>query len=64
MESQMKHLITDLAVGILGLFVGIDNLIRWMNNESLIHGLIIGIICLIFAAPWLVYVFARRRKSI
>jgi len=63
MRTQVKHFWTNLAVGVLGLFVGIDNLLRWMSSDSLTQGLIIGTLCTILATAWIVYVFVKRSKE-
>ena len=63
MGTQVKHFLTNLAVGLLGLFVGISNLLRWMNDGSLTHELVIGTLCTILALIWLVYVFVKRSKE-
>jgi hypothetical protein len=40
---QQKHLFyTNLAVGILGLFVGASNLLRWDQNRFDTHSLVLG----------------------
>ena len=63
MGTQVNHFWTNLAVGILGLFVGIDNLLRWLSNDSLTQGLVIGILCTTLATVWLYYVFVKRYKD-
>ena len=63
MGTQVKHFWTNLAVGVLGLFVGISNLLRWMNDGSLTQELVIGLLCTTLATAWLVYVFIKRSKE-
>ena len=63
MTQQIRHFWTNLAVGILGLFVGIDNLLRWISNDSFTQGLIIGTLCTILATIWLVYVLVKRNTE-
>ena len=63
MAQQIRHFWTNLAVGILGLFVGIDNLLRWISNDSFTQGLVIGALCSILATIWLVYVFVKRHTE-
>ena len=60
MAQQIKNFWTNLAVGILGLFVGIDNLLRWVSNDSFTQGLIIGTLCSVLATIWLVYILIKR----
>ena len=60
MAKQIKHFWTNLAVGILGLFVGIDNLLRWFSNDSFTKELVIGALCTILATIWIVYMFFKR----
>ena len=54
---------TNLAVGILGLIVGIDYLIRWTGDDFLSREFIIGSICTILAISWLIYVFVKRNNK-
>ncbi|MFH1851590.1 MAG: hypothetical protein ABIA75_04530 [Candidatus Neomarinimicrobiota bacterium] len=63
MGTQVNHFWTNIAVGVLGLFVGIDNLLGWMSDSSLTQELVIGSICTILATTWLVYVFVKRNKE-
>ena len=63
MGIQVNHFLTNLAVGVLGLFVGINNLLRWISDNSLTQELVIGSICTILATAWLVYVFVKRSKK-
>ena len=64
MAQQNKLFWTNLAVGILGVFVGIDNLLRWFDSASHTSNLIIGLICTICAVGWLVYVlFIKKNRS-
>lgn len=63
MTKQIKHFWTNLAVGILGLFVGIDNLLTWFSNDSFTKELIIGALCTILAAIWIVYTFVKRNTE-
>ena len=60
MTRQINTIWTNLAVGILGLLVGIDNLLRWLGDNSLTQGLVIGILCIVLATSWLVYVLVKR----
>jgi len=60
MAQQIKNFWTNLAVGILGLFVGIDNLLRWVSNDSFTQGLVIGTLCTVLATIWLVYILIKR----
>ena len=60
MTRQIKTIWTNLAVGILGLFVGIDNLLRWVSNDSFTQGLVIGTLCTVLATSWLVYVLIKK----
>ena len=60
MAQQIKNVWTNLAVGILGLFVGIDNLLRWVSNDSFTQGLVIGTLCTVLATIWLVYILIKR----
>lgn len=63
MTQQIKHFWTNIAVGILGLFVGIDNLLRWISDDSSTQGLVIGALCTILAAIWIIYVFVKRNTD-
>ena len=63
MGTEVNHFWTNLAVGVLGLFVGINNLLRWMSDSSLIQELVIGLLCTVLATVWLVYVFFKKWKK-
>jgi len=63
MAQQIKHFWTNLAVGILGLFVGIDNLLRWVSNGFFSKELVIGALCTILATIWIVYIFVNRNTE-
>lgn len=63
MIKQVRLFWTNVAVGILGLFVGIDNLLRWLNNFSLTRSLVLGVLCTVLATVWLVYVFVSRNTD-
>ena len=52
----IKSFLTDLAIGILGLFVGIDNLLSWNGYPGTDHQIIVGLVCTILATGWLIYV--------
>jgi len=54
MVLEKKIFWTNLAVGLLGLFLGIDNLLRWYVNFSDIKSLVIGIICFLSAVIWII----------
>ena len=62
MEAQ-KILWTNVAVGLLGLFVGIDNLLRWSSDATDTKSLIIGAVCVILAAGWLLVSLTRKAKQ-
>jgi len=63
MEQSVKQLWTNFAVGILDLFVGLDNLLRWIDDNSFTRGLIIGIICLVLATAWIIYVSVKMKPT-
>ena len=63
MAQPIKQFWTNLAVGILGLFVGLDNLLRWIDNNFLIKELIIGVICLALATVWIIYVLVKMKTD-
>lgn len=60
MALQIRIFWTNLAVGILGLIVGIDYLMRWTGDDFLSREFIIGSLCTILAILWLIYVFVKR----
>ena len=63
MEQSVKQLWTNFAVGILGLFVGLDNLLRWIDDNSFTRRLITGVICLVLATIWIIYVFVKMKPT-
>ena len=62
MDQKSKHFWTNLALGILGIIVGTDNLLRWFENGSHPSTLIIGLICTTCATGWLIYVFFIKKN--
>ena len=63
MATQIRLFWTNLAVGILGLIVGIDYLMRWTGDNFLSREFIIGSLCTILALLWLIYVFIIRNNN-
>ena len=63
MALQIRLFWTNLAVGILGLIVGIDYLMRWTSDDFLSREFIIGSLCTILAILWLIYVFVKRNNK-
>lgn len=63
MALQIRMFWTNLAVGILGLIVGIDYLIKWTGDDFLSREFIIGSLCTILALSWLIYVFVKRNNK-
>ena len=62
MKQQTKYFWTNLAIGILGLFVGVDNLLNWLSDDTLTKELIIGAFCTVLAIIWIIYSFYIRNK--
>ena len=60
MAYSIKKFWTNIAVAILGLFVGIYNLILWIDDNSLTCELIIGAICTLLAIIWLLRVLVTK----
>ena len=60
MAYSIKKFWTKIAVVILGLFVGIYNLILWIDDNSLTRELIIGAICTLLETIWLLRVLVTR----
>ena len=52
---------TNLAVGVLGLFVGIDNLLRWLANSFDTKSLLIGGICAVAAFFWILFTIFQKK---
>jgi hypothetical protein len=48
-----------LAVGALGLFVGIDHLRRWLSDPAATGSLALGAACTTLGAVWIVYTLAQ-----
>ncbi|MFC1484007.1 hypothetical protein ACFL5M_02320 [Candidatus Neomarinimicrobiota bacterium] len=63
MSGTCQQFWTGAAVGILGLFVGISNLLRGIGAEANTRDLIIGIVCTILALGWLVVVLIGKRRG-
>jgi hypothetical protein len=63
MAVRNKAFVTNLAVGILGIFVGLDNLSRWLYDGAPMRHLIIGMICTVCALGWLLYIFFSDKNS-
>ena len=63
MAYSIKQFWTNLAVAILGYFVGIDNLFRWIDDNSFTRGLIIGAICILLATVWLICVLITKNSK-
>jgi len=62
MEAR-KIIWTNIAVGLLGVFVGIDNLLRWSSDANDTKSLIIGAVCIILAAGWLLASLTGKIKQ-
>lgn len=63
MAQQSKIFWTNLAVGLLGIMVGIDNLLNWVYDGSNARNLIIGLICTICAIGWLISIFINKKNT-
>ena len=60
MSKLKRAFISNLAVSILGIIVGIDNLFRWYYESYHVRNLILGLVCTICAVIWLVYIFISK----
>jgi len=63
MTRLVRQFWTNLAVGVLGLLVGIDNLLRWTDDASATRSLVIGALCTLLSAAWLTFVLLARSKD-
>lgn len=54
---------TNLAIGLLGLVLGIDNLLRWYVDFQDTKSLIIGIICFLSALIWLIITVLPKKTQ-
>jgi len=63
MAEQVKMFWTNLAVGILGLLVGFSYLLKILGETSYVRDLIFGVICLVLATGWIVYVFLSKKRG-
>ena len=52
-----------LAVGVLGLAVGISDLVRGFGVVSGARDIVVGVVCVVLAAGWLVHVLGRLRRG-
>jgi len=63
MAKTINQFWTNLAVAAIGLFVGIDNLLRWISDHSDTRGLILGVICTLLAIIWLIYILSTKKSK-
>ena len=61
MKQSVRRLCANFFVGILGFFIGLYNLLLWINDNSFTKGLIIGVICLVPATVWIIYGFIKMK---
>lgn len=61
MTRPNQQIWTNIAVGVLGLFVGISNLLRGSGESANTQDFIIGIVCTILATGWLVAVLLSKK---
>ena len=64
MAEQVKIFWVNLIVGILGLGVGVSYLLKMLRDDSSVRDLIFGIICLVLATGWLVYVYVSKKVEV
>ena len=60
MEKSQRQVWTNIAVGLLGLIVGVDNLLRWHVNNADGKSLILGTVCAFLAVAWLLFSVAKK----
>ena len=60
-EPRRKFWI-GVAVGILGLAVGASNLMRGFGDGGDLQNTILGAVCIVFAAGWMVYLLVSVKR--
>ena len=53
---------TGFAISLLGLAVGVSNLIRGTDDGSSTGRIVLGAVCIILATGWLAYLLVRMRR--
>jgi len=53
--SKRMRLYINIATGVLGLAVGGNYLYRWFAGDEGIKAVVIGVVCLLLGAGWLIY---------
>lgn len=61
MTEKLKSIWLSLLVGVFGLIVGLSYLIKFFDEFFDTKDLVLGIVLIILATGWLVYVFISRR---
>ena len=60
-SSGVHFGLTSGVITTLGLIVGLDNLFRWFYNSAPAYTFILGLICTVCAAGWLLYVLLSKK---
>ena len=61
MKEKIKSIWLNLLVGVFGFIVGISYLIKYFDEFFDTKDLVLGIVLIILATGWLVYVFISQR---
>ena len=61
LESRSKFWV-GVAVGVLGLAVGASNLMRGLGDDVNSRHTIVGLVCVVLAAGWLVYLLVSVKR--
>jgi hypothetical protein len=63
MEKTNNFFWLNVAVGALGLFVGVSYLIKIFDEIYYTRDLVIGVACTLLASGWLIYVFFSKKMG-
>lgn len=61
MTEKFKSIWLNLLVGVFGLIVGLSYLIKFFDEFINTKDLLLGIVLIMLATGWLVYVFISRK---
>jgi len=61
-DHQRRKFWIGVAVGLLGVTVGVSNLVRGLGVGVTSRSSIVGAVCLVLAVGWLAYLFVSSRQ--
>jgi len=63
MADIIRNIWLNLAIGLLGLILGFSYLIKLIDEISNVKDLVLGLLLVIVASGWLVYVFTSKKTK-